>query len=425
MKKIILSTLVWLVGLTCIFSQNQFHPQLKPYVETLIQKGKEPVQYVLEKLEKHDLIIFDDALHNAAEPFDFYQQLIRNPNIQQKVRFIFMELFILNHQKDIDKYLSTVPENKSLLMPVFQDGYDACGWAPQTYLDLMETVYNVNQQLPPDKKYKVVAVSNPIYWDSIHTKEDYLEWQRSLKGRDFLMYKVILEDLKYFQKGLKGIFLTNTRHAYKGIKSRDGKYYWNTATCFHRWHPGKTFSIRIHNLQLFIEKSRKLDAKTPKTSAGMERMVYRWDRMADGLWDSAFEVNGNHPVAFTLNNTPFGNEPYVGNLMLNVLQGQTMADAYDGLIMLKPLEMMEGTARSGYILTPTYKKELYRRLHVINSKIQIKELIKMEGVKTLDQLLKKYYTTTKRKPLSMIKNLKSKNSWKNLLQKDRTGHNIR
>lgn len=54
--------------------------------------------------------------------------------------------------------------------------------------------------------------------------------------------------------------------------------------------------------------------------------------MDNGLWDKAFEENGNTPVAISLNDNVYGKAGYVGNHMLNVVNGQTMYDAYDGLI---------------------------------------------------------------------------------------------
>ena len=66
-------------------------------------------------------------------------------------------------------------------------------------------------------------------------------------------------------------------------------------TFLHRWHPGKTYSLRIHNLSLFIEAERPEGEAAVRTTEGMERMEYHWGRMADGLWDSAFAALGDRP----------------------------------------------------------------------------------------------------------------------------------
>ncbi len=69
------------------FSGAQNNVKLQPYVNTLVEKGKEPISFVLDKLDHYKLILFDDALHTAFEPFNFYQELIKNPEFNKKVKY--------------------------------------------------------------------------------------------------------------------------------------------------------------------------------------------------------------------------------------------------------------------------------------------------------------------------------------------------
>jgi hypothetical protein len=41
--------------------------RLQPYLKVLHEKGQEPIRFVQDKLATHDLLIFDDALHDALE----------------------------------------------------------------------------------------------------------------------------------------------------------------------------------------------------------------------------------------------------------------------------------------------------------------------------------------------------------------------
>ena len=104
---------------------------------------------------------------------------------------------------------------------------------------MLEAIYDVNQRLENDKKIEVVAVSNPSLWPMVNTSEDYLAFRSSLSGRDYYMYDAILNKMKRFKEGRKGIFLTNTRHAYTNIKKKNGSFYWNTGTIFRSMHPDK------------------------------------------------------------------------------------------------------------------------------------------------------------------------------------------
>src|SRR4030095_12174401 len=100
--------------------------------------------------------------------------------------------------------------------------------------------------------------------------------------------------------------------------------------------PGKTLSIRVHNVVLSIQPAKKKAEQ--RTAQGLEEFDYKWVRVDNGAWDDAFETAGSRAVAISLNGNLFGRAPYIGNLMLNAFPGQTMADVYDALIFLRPLE---------------------------------------------------------------------------------------
>jgi len=88
--------------------------------------------------------------------------------------------------------------------------------------------------------------------------------------------------------------------------------------------------------------------------------------MDNGLWDSAFARNQNLPVAIPLKNNVFGRHPYWGNHMNNVLAGQTMYNAYDAIIFLKPLEETQFSAHTKFYFTEAFKSELVHRINVIH-----------------------------------------------------------
>ena len=201
-----------------------------------------------------------------------------------------------------------------------------------------------------------------------------------------------------FENGKKGIFLTNTRHAYKGIKNKKNELYWNCGTFFHQWHPRKTYSVRFHNVYLFLEKN--------------ESGIFLWDRIGSGIWDSAFEVFGNEPIAIPLKKNVFGMESYIGNHMLNIAPNQTMYDAYDALIFLGPVEKMHKTAIVGFIYTNEFKKEIERRYRILFKEEQIKKEFKEYGVNTLEELIEKAFVAEPQKLLPQSKLIGPIDTWK-------------
>jgi hypothetical protein len=369
-----------------IFTLAAAGKSIDDYVKALELSGRDPIAFTLAKLDSFDLLIFDDALHDAADPFDFYQKLIADPEFIRKAGYIFIEVFSIDKQQYLDAYLQSVPEDSTVLAPVFQNDYSGEGWNMQTYLDLMRTVYRINRDLAPESQLKVIAVCNPFYWACIHSAEDLENARKSLAGRDYFMYTIIKRKLEDFEHGRKGIFLTNTRHAYKGIRNGKGELYWNTGTFFHQWHPGKTYSIRFHNVSLYITSSVPDDSITQRTTAGMERMRYTWARMDEGRWDRAFRAYGNRPVAMPLTGTPFGRAPYIGNHMLDAAAGQTMADAYDAVIFLAPIEELHQTAKFDFIYTPDFRQDLERRYRILYTPEQISAMLAKANVRSLQEL---------------------------------------
>jgi hypothetical protein len=226
------------------------------------------------------------------------------------------------------------------------------------------------------------------------------------------MYKIILSYLDNFKSGEKGIFLTNTRHAYKGIKNRENKYYWNSGTFFYLHNPGKTYSVHFHNINLSFEGKKKFDSKTPETTEGMENAIVKWVRMENGLWDSAFKDFGNTPVAIDLKDTPFGQANYIGNHMMNVAPGQTMYDAFDALIFLAPVKTLRQTAMVDFIYTEEYKHELERRSKFLYTKGQLDSVLKNHGLKSVWEFIDNYFMYKPEMLQPLAKEIGSIDAWK-------------
>jgi hypothetical protein len=360
--------------------------RLRPYLKVLRQHGQEPVRFVLDKLAAYDLLIFDDAIHTAVEPFDFYQRLIRDRAFQRQAPAIFLEAVPINQQRHLDAYLNAPGDDLRLLYPAFQNDHNGKGWNYQTYFDLLRTVRTVNQTLPDQSKLKVHGVCFPTFWPEVQTRQDLIQYNKSANlSFDHHLYAAVVTELAAFKEKRKGIFLTNTRHAYKGLRRKDGQFFWNAATFVHQWHPGKAYSIRLHNA--VVQIVRELPAVSARKFEGRIRPEWRYVRMARGLWDSAFRAAGDRPVAFPLQGNVFGKEPFEGpdRDQLDVLPNQTMQDAFDAVIFLAPLEKLRRCAFVD-LYTPAFKQEMKRRFRLMLGDDQLAELLKKTGARDYDEM---------------------------------------
>jgi len=381
---------ILLAGISLAWSADAA-PQLATpdaeYADAIRRSGVEPVEFMLRALDDHDLLIFDDALHSAKEPFDFYQRLLRDARFQKRVKSVFVEVFSIAAQPAIDAYLESPTGDRMLLAKVFQDDFSGFGWRYETYLDLLAAVRDVNRGLPPDGRIRVIGVDQPIYWEAIHTRQDYDIFQESLIARDYFMYKTIQNRLDGFEKGAKAIFLTNTRHSYKQLRNREGGLFWNCATFFDQNFPGKACSIRIHNVSLDVLAAKEVTGST--STEGMEKMEFRWVRVANGAWDRAFAQCGSKPVAVPLRDNAFGRTKYVGNLVLGARPDQTMFDAYDAVVFLAPLEQLRFSAGMDFFYTPAFKQELKRRITLLEGD-HLPQFLRDDGAETLDAFIEQF-----------------------------------
>ncbi len=141
-------------------------------------------------------------------------------------------------------------------------------------------------------------------------------------------------------------------------------------------------------------------------------MVYKWARLGRGRWDEAWQQLGNKPTALALAGNVFGQEPYMGNHMLNIAKGQTVADAYDAVLFLVPTDKLRQTALVGEIYTPEFKKELARRYRVLYTPEQLKDEMKQAGVGTLEAFIDKRHVAAPEKPLPQLEGLEPIDTWR-------------
>lgn len=373
---------------------------VQEYAKVLKATGRSPIQFVNEALHQADLLIFDDAIHSAQEPFDFYQELVSDPEFHSKVRFVFIEVFSIAAQSHIDQYLASVKPDKNLLKPVFQNDFSGFGWRYETYLSLLEAIWNVNQKLPVSAKIKVIGVDQPVFWKGINSRKDYDDFSHSLEARDYFMFLEISRHMEKFSSGKKGIFLTNTRHAYTNLHSSEGHLFWNCGTFFRQRFPGKTLSVRMHNVSLSISNNAETKSRTIE---GTDGLTFKWVRLDNGKWDSAFALNGNKPVGFSIINNSFGKTKYIGNQMRQARPDQTMDNAYDAVIFLELLEDLEMSATLDFFYDDEFKLELKRRIEIIYGS-EIKTFFSQNGCSSLDECIRIIATKENRKKTNLAGN---------------------
>jgi hypothetical protein len=95
----------------------------------------------------------------------------------------------------------------------------------------------------------------------------------------------------------------------------------------------------------------------------------------------------------------------VGNHILDVAPGTTMADAYDAVIFLAPLEELRQTALVGELYTPEFRVELARRLRLLYPEDALDRMIAESGAADLDAYMESAYAGRPEEPLPQSRDL--------------------
>ena len=85
-----------------------------------------------------------------------------------------------------------------------------------------------------------------------------------------------------------------------------------------------------------------------------------------GVFDAAFELNGNKPIGFKLANSPFGAEPFDGiyEIKYKTASG-SYQDNFDGYLFLAPLSDEPKAKPLTEIFTDEFVAEMQRRASVM------------------------------------------------------------
>ncbi len=321
------------------------------FVNYLKANGKPPHQYVIEKLAKHKLVIYGE-IHRRKVSWNLLTKVTQEPDFVKTTGTVFFEL-PSHKQKDLDRFYAQDTVDKSILLDIF-----GCllinGWYDKDEMDFMITLWKLNKTLPENQQIKVVLADFQPPWDSLKTKEDYEDYKNLHdKDRDTHMADVIEQTLKTTTDNRHTLFIVGDMHAYKspdvpGHDAAEGEEPAPTA--------GAQLVERLSNENVFCIFPHQMTISNAGEIEGKLRF---------GLFDYAFDMNKNIPVAFDLAGSPFGNEPLDAILeeKYNPKMGR-YEDNYDGYIFFQKLEREEKGNRLYELVTDEFVNEIKRRLYI-------------------------------------------------------------
>jgi hypothetical protein len=319
------------------------------FMDYLKANGQDPVHYLLNKLKNHKLVIYGE-FHFRKISWELLQRLILAPEFSASTGTVFLELS-QSAQPELDQFFKNPTKDSNIILDIFRKE-EMAGWDDRGMYDFLMELWEVNHNIK--NKVKVVANDQPrTFYQNIISKAQYDSIEGTPCDRNEIMTEIIEKTIHYSPDKRNNLFIVGWGHAYKSPALKLGRWQINGLSAGYllsgKLGKENVFSIFPHTVNM--------------TNNGVV-----FGKLKNGLFDYVFAAYGNHPVAFDLHNSPFGNEWFdAGDIRFDAKTG-SFSDNFDGYIFLQAVQEEERNRRLYELYTDDYVDEIKRRVQITNPK---------------------------------------------------------
>lgn len=315
--------------LPCHMSAFQNLNSTKSYVNFLKKQKTSPVDYVIGLFDKYDIVVLCERAHPEMTQWDFIYDVIRNPKFINKVGNVFTEYGQVGMQDYINKFMATDSlDANEIHKRIIHIMHNMPVWPSWTNFNLykyLDRLYHLNQTLLPENRIQHHFTDAAVDWSAIKTKNDYKNYQEKfIMVRDEIMAKTIIVEMNKLSKTSikrpKCLVVMNYRHA---MDLTD-----------------RLPDVKRVNTYEFLKDSFGNRAANVLINSSILTLV----PIANGVWDAAFEKNGNKQLGFNFQGSPFGFsmfELYPINFFRNVSKLNSSLryrDVFTGFVFINPIK---------------------------------------------------------------------------------------
>lgn len=323
---------------------NNMPDDVTPFLSYISDIKLSPEDFLLEMLGNHKVVI-NGEYHRRKVSWDMLKRLISKPEFPDKVGCIFMELPSW-HQPTMDKFMSADSLNTDLIIKIFQDE-QLNGWWDRGEYEFLCDLWRINKSLPGNKKVRVVLADYQLSYSTM-TKD-----AKESEDRNTHMANVVVNTVRNSTDTRNNLFLVGCGHAFKSNQS-------GFASAAFGKEPELTAGAQIAKALGDENVFTVFQHVMPGDNSGRNKSPIR-----GGIFDAAFERNGNKPIGFRLADSPFGKEPFDGiyELKYKTATG-SYQDNFDGYLFLAPLSDEPKAIPLTEIFTDEFVAEMKRRASV-------------------------------------------------------------
>jgi len=280
---------------------------LEPFINQLKQHGLGPVDYLVEKFKRHDVVLLGET-HLIRENCRFIGRAVDPLYHRAGVRRLASE-FMRSRNTDRANQLVTASEfDDALVVKLFKDlPWPTFGF--REYMDILRAVWKLNQSLPHEaEKMEIIGLdSNWNQYDLWFNIEDPAKKFQVRVDREKHMTRSLVEGA--FEKKKKTLVHIGIAHTVTCQGLRLG-------TVLREKYGSRLFQVVLHH----AFPSRRKPAKTT------------W------VLEEAFAAAGGKPVGFDLADSPLGNLYDVGVAWWRMKKNARLSDFILGYVIFKPHE---------------------------------------------------------------------------------------
>jgi len=207
-----------------------------PLVESLRGSNpnpEDPTKAILAAFDKYEVVGMD-AAHGSKDVDDLILHLLRDPGLPSKVNDIVVECGNSLYQGTLDRYIAGESVSLSEVRQVWRNTTQPMCSVSGFYEILFPLVCRVNQKLPPEKRFRVLAGDPPLDWRKVKDRSQ-VELDRDANVASVMQKEVLSKHRKALMLFGTGHLFHSNMTAPRGLESGVERYEIN--------YPGVTLVI--------------------------------------------------------------------------------------------------------------------------------------------------------------------------------------
>ena len=210
------------------------------------------IKGIVSAFHEHPVVLLGED-HWLLQAGDFYIALVRDPGFQEAVQDIVVEFASRSDQGLLDRYIAGEDIPFTQVEHIWRDTTKVASWESPIYANWLGAIRQVNKNLPPSRRIRVLAGDTPIDW---HRIQAHSEWA-ALGDNNVSFAEVITSEV--LAKRHHALVVLGAGHVKKSGKQDEGG---DTTVRVDSRFPGSTFVVLLDYWGLVApEAQEKIDSQ--------------------------------------------------------------------------------------------------------------------------------------------------------------------